>query len=255
MNSSDHRSSARQALTGNWLAAVITTLVAALLGASIDGFSFNFSTGSTAGSSGTGQGILNNNRIYESISNWSGQLAPVGLAAVLLSSLGLIYILISLFIGSSVSLGLCVFNLNLQERREQPSFGQLFSRFNIWSSAIALQLLRLIFTFLWSLLFIIPGIIAAYSYAMSNFILAENPDLTASEALQQSKALMRGHRFDLFLLQLSFIGWAVLALLTAGIGFLWLNPYINAAEASFYLDLRQRRDGFNGGSTYETTAV
>ncbi|MDD2214899.1 MAG: DUF975 family protein [Oscillospiraceae bacterium] len=255
MNASDHRSSARQALTGNWLAAVITTLVAALLGASIDGFSFNFTTGSTASSSGNGQSILGNRSVYESISEWSSQSAAFSTAAILLGSLAVIYILISLFIGSSASLGLCVFNLNLHERREKPSFSQLFARFNIWGSAIVLQLLRLLFTFLWSLLFIIPGIIAAYSYAMSSFILAENPDMPASEALRQSKEMMRGHRFDLFLLQLSFIGWAILCLFTAGLGFLWLNPYVNASEASFYLELRRRQPGFNGGSTYETTAI
>ena len=95
-----------------------------------------------------------------------------------------------------------------------------------------------VFIFLWSLLLIIPGIIKSYSYAMTPYILVDKPELSANEAIEESMRLMSGHKFDLFYLQLSFIGWFILALLTAGIGFLWLTPYYNSTVASFYLSLK-----------------
>ncbi len=99
-------------------------------------------------------------------------------------------------------------------------------------------LLMNVFIFLWSLLLIIPGIIKSYSYAMTPYILVDKPELSANEAIEESMRLMSGHKFDLFYLQLSFIGWFILALLTAGIGFLWLTPYYNSTVASFYLSLK-----------------
>ena len=90
---------------------------------------------------------------------------------------------------------------------------------------------------LWSLLLIIPGIIAGYSYAMTGYILAENPELTASEAIARSKEMMAGNRFRLFCLHFSFIGWEILCTLTLGIGNLWLRPYKQAAEAAFYREI------------------
>lgn len=97
--------------------------------------------------------------------------------------------------------------------------------------------MRGLYTFLWSLLFIIPGIIAAYSYAMTGYILAEDPELTAGEAISRSKEMMSGNRFRLFCLQFSFIGWEILSALTLGIGNLWLRPYKQAAVAAFYREI------------------
>ena len=95
-----------------------------------------------------------------------------------------------------------------------------------------------LFTFLWTLLFIIPGIIKAFSYAMSPYILEENPELSANEAIDRSRAMMKGHKFDLFWLYLSFIGWGFLCIFTLGIGLLWLMPYMQTAEAAFYEDVK-----------------
>lgn len=92
--------------------------------------------------------------------------------------------------------------------------------------------------FLWSLLLLIPGIIASFTYAMVPYIISDNPQLGVREAMQLSKRMMEGHRLDLFILYLSFIGWFFLSILTAGIGFLWLAPYVSAAQASFYLDVK-----------------
>ena len=87
------------------------------------------------------------------------------------------------------------------------------------------------------LLFIIPGIIASYSYAMTPYILAEHPELKAREAMQKSKEMMDGHRWRFFCLQMSFFGWALLSILTLCIGLLWLVPYEYAAYAAFYREV------------------
>ena len=98
-------------------------------------------------------------------------------------------------------------------------------------------MLQGVYVFLWALLFVIPGIIATYSYAMTSYILAENPELTASEAIDMSKEMMEGNRFRLFCLHMSFIGWAILCVFTFGIGYLWLAPYMQAAQAAFYREV------------------
>ena len=95
-----------------------------------------------------------------------------------------------------------------------------------------------IFILLWTLLLIIPGIIATYSYAMTFFIIADDPQAGALEAIGRSKEMMRGHRWKLFCLFLRFIGWSLLCLLTFGIGFLWLTPYMQTSLAHFYDDVR-----------------
>ena len=100
------------------------------------------------------------------------------------------------------------------------------------------MLLMFILVILWSCLFIIPGIIKIYSYAMTPYILHEYPELSASEAIHRSRMMMRGHKFDLFWLQLSFIGWFFLCIFTAGIGFLWLFPYYQTAMAAFYEEVK-----------------
>ena len=108
---------------------------------------------------------------------------------------------------------------------------------NYWHKVWGM-LLTGIFVFLWSLLLVIPGIIKLFSYSMTKYILEEYPELSASEAIDRSRAMMRGHKFDLFWLYLSFIGWAILCVLTAGIGYLWLVPYMETAETAFYEDVK-----------------
>jgi len=103
-----------------------------------------------------------------------------------------------------------------------------------------------ILTILWTFLLIVPGIIKAFAYAMTPFILEENPELSTTEAIHRSRMMMKGHKFDLFWLWLSFIGWAILAILTLGIGFLWLSPYMTTATASFYEEVKTEYE-LNGG--------
>lgn len=150
--------------------------------------------------------------------------------------------LLHFILGGVVEMGYCVFLLK-QHDGEDYQFNDLFSLFDHFGTGFAQRFLRGLYEFLWSLLLIIPGIMAHYSYAMTPYILAENPSLTAGEAIAASKEMMDGHKADLFWLELSFIGWDILAGLTLNIGYLWLNPYRKAAEAAFYRQLTDQQAG------------
>ena len=99
---------------------------------------------------------------------------------------------------------------------------------------------------LWSMLLIIPGIIKALSYSMTPYILEENSELTAAEAIHRSRLMMHGHKFDLFWLYLSFLGWFIVCCFTLGIGFLWLQPYMQTTHAAFYEEVKEEY-ALNGG--------
>lgn len=146
--------------------------------------------------------------------------------------------IINLIVISPLTLGLAFCYLNLV-RGKTFKIEDVFSGFSNLGPAIVLRLVSGIFIALWSLLFIIPGIIAKLRYSMAIFILNDNPDLGALEAIRISKKWMIGYKGQLFLLYLSFIGWYLLCILTLGIGFLWLLPYVKATEANFYEDLRK----------------
>lgn len=110
--------------------------------------------------------------------------------------------------------------------------------FGNWLHVVWGMILSTIYIFLWTLLLIIPGIIKSYSYALTPYILVEHPEMSANEAIEESMRLMDGHKFDLFYLQLSFIGWAILSILSLGLGFFWLIPYQMTAQAAFYKDIK-----------------
>ena len=122
-------------------------------------------------------------------------------------------------------------------RRQGASLSKLFEGFSRFGDSLVLFLLMDIFIFLWSLLFIIPGIIKMYSYSMSWFVLHDRPDLTGNEARKRSIYLMRGHKWRLFCLDFSFLGWYLLSALTLGILAFWVTPYHMMARAEFYQEL------------------
>ena len=101
-----------------------------------------------------------------------------------------------------------------------------------------LGLLTSLFIALWSLLLIVPGIIKSYSYAMSMYIRHDHPELEPNDCIKKSMEMMNGHKWELFCLELSFIGWGLLCVLSFGIGFFWLIPYMNAARTAFYEELK-----------------
>lgn len=149
-----------------------------------------------------------------------------------------------ILIGGPFALGFASCFLRLV-RNQSLELENLFDGFKNFTTSFVAQLLISIFSFLWALLLIIPGIIAAYSYALTFYIIKDNPEIGAMEAIRRSKQMMKGFKGKLFLLHLSFIGWAILCVLTLGIGFLWLIPYIKAAEAQFYENLKQAYEGVN----------
>ena len=220
MNSSDLRYQARQTLAGKWGIAVLAGFLAALLGGLVVG-------------SGAGPNL---NLEEEELRHIPKVLLPY---IMMLASIGGILGIVRFIVGGPVKLGYCRFLLKMHDG-EDAQVGDLFSRFDRFGDGFCLELLTSLYIILWSLLFIIPGFIKAYAYAMAPFILEENPNMTPSEAIKASRELMDGHKFELFCLYWSFFGWALLSVLTLGIGSLWLNPYMNAATAAFYRSIAGR---------------
>lgn len=138
-----------------------------------------------------------------------------------------------------LSWGLTV-SLLRNHREESVDLENLFDGFRggRYTRVFCALFLVNLFTFLWTLLLIIPGIMKAFSYALTPYILLDEPELTAKQAISRSCEIMQGRRWKLFCLYFSFIGWGILCLLTFGIGFLWLVPYMNASVAAFYEDAR-----------------
>lgn len=232
----DFRRIAREALRGKWALAVGTGFVAALLGA-----------GSVGGSGGGGGGSNNNNSgsyngIGDLLSTGWGKAFLIAFVGVI--SIVLLWGLVTFIIGGVIEMGYCRFNKNLINGTN-PQFSDLFSQFNLFGKAFGLRLVTSIFIFLWTLLFVIPGIIASYRYSMAFYIMNDNPSIDIMEAIRQSKSMMQGNKGRLFCLHLSFIGWALLSVLSCGIGFLWLGPYVSAATAAFYLEVSGQ--SMNGG--------
>ena len=114
----------------------------------------------------------------------------------------------------------------------------LFEGYNDYLRITGTYLLMCLYIFLWSLLLVIPGIVKYISYSQTFYILRDEPSLTYNGAIERSMAMMEGHKMDYFLLILSFIGWYILGILSLGIGFLWINPYISRTLALFYEDLK-----------------
>ena len=127
-------------------------------------------------------------------------------------------------------------------RKKRPEVGQLFSGFDRFGTHLVAYLLQTIFVALWTLLLIIPGIIAALSYSMTYFIIAEDSSISASEAIAKSKKMMKGNKWKLVCLGFRFIGWFLLVMLTFGIAFLWVGPYSYVSYAQFYDDLKPLDD-------------
>ena len=143
---------------------------------------------------------------------------------------------IYLFVGA-FQLGVSRFYLDLV-RDDMQGIGRLFYGFKFFWKAAGTYLLMMLIIFLWTLLLIIPGIIAGLSYAMVFYILADNPEIGSKEALARSKQIMYGNRIKLFCLSCRFIGWTLLAMLSCGIGMLWVQPYMLTSFAEFYEDVR-----------------
>jgi len=144
---------------------------------------------------------------------------------------------ILLLIGGALTLGATTFALAIA-RKEEAYLNMIFSGFNEFGKALGLYLLMVLFILLWMLLLIIPGIIAAISYSMAFFIMSDNPNIGAMEAIDKSKKMMYGYKWKFFCLGLRFIGWILLGFISLGIGFLWIIPYMYVSLAKFYEDIK-----------------
>ena len=218
MNSSELRLQARNSLKGNYWYAVLAAFIAAIFGALMaNGGSFSLN-------------------IEERATELFGNLPTIVKTYLIIaaSTAGAINF-VAFILGGVVQLGYAQYLLKQQDR-EVNSVKDLFSQFDRFGQGFLQAFLRGLYTFLWTLLFIIPGIVKSFAYAMTPFLMAEDPNLTAKEAIKLSQEKMMGHKGELFCLGLSFIGWSLLAALTGGIGYIFLNPYMNAAYAAFYRD-------------------
>lgn len=163
----------------------------------------------------------------------------LGVAVSLSRVNALLYLIAYLGGASIVAIGMLYACWDLFTKGTLPEAGALFAPFKQYARTVGAVLLVFVYTLLWTLLLVIPGIIKAYSYSMTFYILRENPEMTAGDAITASQKMMDGHKMDRFLLSLSFIGWAILASITFGIGYLWLIPYIYTAYAAFYETLKK----------------
>lgn len=208
---SEIRAAAREELNGNWGSPVLATLIMFVI-------------------CGIAQGLYNTT-FYDHTTGLIS-LPPLFWPR---ASVGL---LIEIFVILPLSFGFTIAFLRFIRGEKDEVINNMFGEFKNYSRALVVPLLTAVFTFLWLLLFIIPGIIKAYSYAMSCYIAKDHPELDADSCIEESMRMMDGHKMDLFLLDLSFIGWAFLCIFTCGIGFLWLVPYVQTSHAIFYKELK-----------------
>lgn len=146
---------------------------------------------------------------------------------------------ISLILGGPMLYGIAKISLMLA-RGETPTLSRLFDGFNEFSRTLLTYLLMSVFIFLWSLLLIVPGIIKAIAYSQTFYILLEDKTIAPMDALRKSERMMYGYKAKYFGLCWSFFGWMLLCILTLGIGFLWLAPYMQVSFAKFYEEVKKQ---------------
>ena len=229
--SRDFRKIARENLQGRWFSAIVVCFIGGLLGASMD-ISFSADLFTRTGSTSEYNSVVDQLQTADVYETVLPVLMGIGITV-------LVMVLIHLVIGVAVTLGYAQYFLNVTDDNE-PEFGNLFSHMRLWEG-FCMQFFRGMMVMLWSILFVIPGYIALYRYAMTPYIMAENENLSVMEAITESKRIMMGNKWRLFCMDVSFIGWELLGILTLGIGFFWITPYEEAAKAAFYREITEQR--------------
>ncbi|GKX66520.1 DUF975 family protein [Inconstantimicrobium mannanitabidum] len=186
------------------------------------------------GSSGGGSAYHHNDsNVYNHFDDWR-------LALILLTiSIGIVVLIfLRIFIGYNLEVGgRRYFIQSAQRKNNKKCFSFAFKEGN-YIGIVKTMFVTKVFIFLWTLLLIIPGIIKSYAYRMVPYILADNPNIGVMDAIKLSNEMTRGHKFEIFVLDLSFIGWYLLGALALGVGVLFVMPYENATNAELYLVLR-----------------
>ena len=249
----DYKNAALAALKGNWGKAVLATVIyMAVMYLAMGPYIYNQTKLSAYTqenlpqvTSGMGLGSAMRQAMEATLS-MSQDPEFIAMQSKANGSMGLFYLLM-IFAVAPLAVGFAnaFLRLLVQGDNAVPENMYRIATKNYWHKVWGMFLVRL-FTALWMLLLIIPGIVKMFSYAMTPYILEENPELTANEAIDRSRAMMKGHKFDLFWLYLSFLGWIILSIFTLGIGLLWLGPYIQTAHAAFYEDVKADYE-VNGG--------
>lgn len=147
-----------------------------------------------------------------------------------------VVLFVSVFVwllGCVLSAGWILYHLGVRQGKVMP-YDTLFEGFSFAGKIILLNVLMGVFVFLWACLFIVPGIIAAYRYRFALYNLCENPELGVMDALNMSKQQTRGYKLDLFVLDVTFLGWSFLCVLTAGILSIWITPYIQQTDLGYF---------------------
>lgn len=182
-----------------------------------------------------------------SVSEWPTLFGFVAVVAITAALVALAY---QIFVANVITLGSRGWYLRYW-RGELPPTGELFASFRIYKPAVSTMLVKNIYIFLWSLLFVIPGIVKSYAYSMTEYILYENPNLTADQAIALSKRLTNGSKGALFVFDLSYLGWDILNAFTFGLlGIFYVYPYRFTAHAAIYQSLKDAAIA-NGTLQYE----
>lgn len=183
--------------------------------------------------------------------NWGVTIGATLLAGIIMAGASYITIGIgSLILTGVISFGLSALFMELFKVKN-VTFSTMFSGFENFGRSCLAGILQGLLIFAWSLLFVIPGIIKTYAYAMTYYILNDHPEMSALEAITASKEMMNGHKGELFVLSLSFIGWMFLSALTSGILYVcYVGPYISATTAAFYENLKAGQAAQAGQNAY-----
>ena len=203
MNTQYLKSEAKKQLTNRWTLAVCTILVANIL----------------TGLLTSNKTLLDHNLGYLSIS----------------------FSLLYLILGGVITAGKCRFLLNMTLDKDTAMFTNLFSQFNIFLKTLALNLLITLIISVGLFFLIIPGIVIAYMYSQSFYILVENPEMDVTDCMSASRKLMIAHKWELFYLHLTFIGWLLVGALTFGIAYLWIKPYFDLTCTNYYLSIKSNQ--------------
>jgi uncharacterized membrane protein len=168
--------------------------------------------------------------------NWGVALAAILIGSLISGAAGSVFGIGYLIVAGPLTVGICAVFVNIF-RKEKGQLGDMGNGLNNFLNNMITGILVNVFIALWSLLFIIPGIVKSYSYAMTYYIQNDKPQFTETDAITESREIMRGHKWDLFVLDISFIGWYMLSVLTFGLLLLYVIPYHQAARTAFYEDL------------------
>lgn len=169
----------------------------------------------------------------------------VGLLALVITGAASSIPFAPLIIAGPIGVGVASVFMATSRTGEKPKIEDMFNGFKDFVPNLLLGLMVSIFTFLWSLLFIIPGIVKSYSYSMSYYIKNDHPEYDWQQCMNESKRMMKGNKGRLFCLHFSFFGWMLLGLLCCGIGMLWVTPYMSLSTAEFYNDLISKEPEVN----------